>query len=290
MNGIINLLKPPGISSARVINRIKRKWSLKKVGHTGTLDPLAAGVLPLCVGKATKVASFLLLEDKTYWAEIILGETRDTDDAYGEVTSRKKLNCTEKDVLRELQKFTGTITQIPPQISAIKVDGERAYRRHRKGENFKLSSREVKIFSLRPLEVALPRVRFWVHCSKGTYIRSIARDLGEALGVGGYLQFLIRTSTGPFKIRDSHTLEEMEEVGPEKFLLAPDLALKHLPSLVVADSSRDKVPLGQIIDPNEIEEKVESKEGYFRLYDREKQFLALVQKKDEGFHPFKVFI
>jgi len=290
MNGIINLLKPPGISSARAINRIKKRWNWKKVGHTGTLDPLAAGVLPICVGKATKVASLILLEDKTYWGEIVLGEERETDDANGEVTARYPLDCTEDDVSRELKKFSGSITQTPPRISAVKIDGERAYRRSRRGEDFSISPREVTIFALRLLEIDLPRVRFWVHCSKGTYIRSIARDLGGALGVGGYLNFLIRTSTGPFKIRDSLSFEEMEKVGPSKFLLSPDTALTHLPSIVVDQKGREKVSFGQLINEDELLVTPEGQSDLFRLYDNENNFLALCRVKDGGYHPFKVFL
>ncbi len=290
MNGIINFLKPPGISSARAINRIKKRWNWKKVGHTGTLDPLAAGVLPLCVGKGTKVASLILQEDKTYWGEMILGEKRDTDDAYGKIISSYPLDCTEDEVLRELSKFSGPITQTPPNISAVKIEGERAYRRSRRGEEFSISPRAVEIFSLRPLEIALPRVRFWIHCSKGTYIRSIARDLGEALGVGGYLNFLIRTSTGPFKIRDSFTFEEMEKMGPDKFLLSPDTPLTHLPPIIVDQEGREKVNFGQLIYENELIVTPDKKSDLYRLYDDEKNFLALCREKDGGYHPFKVFL
>ncbi len=290
MNGIINLLKPPGVSSARVINRIKKRWDWKKVGHTGTLDPLAAGVLPICVGKATKVASLIILEDKTYWGEILLGQERDTDDAYGKVINEFPINCSKEDVIREFKKFSGEIFQTPPRVSAVKVEGERAYRRTRRGEEFKISSRRVNVFSLKPLEVDLPRVRFWIHCSKGTYIRSIARDLGRALGVGGYLSFLIRTSTGPFKIKDSFSLEEMEKIGPEGFLLNPDYALQHLPFLVTGDEGRQKVIFGQVLKVDDLFQVFIDKGDIYRLYDQGGNFLALCRAGEEGYHPFKVFI
>ncbi len=290
MNGIINFLKPPGISSARAINRIKKRWNWKKVGHVGTLDPMAAGVLPLCVGKATKVASFLLLEDKTYWGEIFLGQERDTDDAYGQVLTEFPVDCSSLEVEEELKRFRGLITQIPPRVSAIKVRGERAYRRTRRGEDFEIPSRQVQVFALHPLEINPPRVRFWIHCSRGTYIRSIARDLGQALGTGGYLNFLIRTSTGPFGLKDSISWEEMETKKLEEFLQSPDLALKHIPFLIIDEGGREKVQFGQTLNPEDFLNPPGEKADYFRLYDRDQNFLALCRPEEDGYHPFKVFI
>ncbi len=290
MNGIINYLKPPGISSARAINLIKKRWQWKKVGHVGTLDPLAAGVLPLCVGKATKVASFLLLEDKTYWGEICLGQERDTDDAYGAVLEEFNKSCSAGEVQEQLKRFRGLITQSPPRVSAIKVRGERAYRRSRRGEDFNIPSRQVQVLALHPLEIKLPRVRFWIHCSRGTYIRSIARDLGRSLGTGGYLNFLIRTSTGPFCLRDTISREEMERKKPEEFLQAPDLALKHLPFLITDEGGREKVRFGQTLTPEDLLNPSGENADYFRLYDRDQKFLALCRPEETGYHPFKVFI
>lgn len=290
MNGIINYLKPPGISSARAINRIKKRWKWKKVGHVGTLDPMAAGVLPLCVGKATKVASFLLLEDKTYWGEICLGQERDSDDAYGRVLKESPVDCSPFEVQKELKKFQGWIAQNPPRVSAIKIKGERAYRLSRRGEDFKIPSRQVQVLALHPLEIKLPRVRFWIHCSRGTYIRSIARDLGQALGTGGYLNFLIRTSTGPFCLKDTISQEEMEEKNPDEFLQPPDLALQHLPFLIADEGGREKVRFGQTLTPEDLLNPSGESADYFRLYDQDHNFLALCRPEENGYHPFKVFI
>ena len=210
--GLVVVDKPAGLTSHDVVARVRRLANTRKVGHAGTLDPMATGVLVLGVDRATRLLGHLLLTDKAYDATIRLGAVTTTDDAEGEVLATASTeHLTEDEIRKALAGFVGEIDQVPSSVSAIKVDGRRAYDRVRAGEQVELAPRRVRIHSLEVHEKTGPDVTVSVRCSSGTYIRSIARDLGEQLGVGGHLVALRRTEVGPFTLADARTLEQHGE-------------------------------------------------------------------------------
>ena len=213
MNKIVNILKPTGMTSHDVVSRVRKILNIKKVGHTGTLDPDASGVLPICIGKATKVSELILNKDKGYICELTLGITTDTYDSSGEILER----CEDFNVsLEELEKAfdgqRGEIKQLPPMYSALKINGKRMCDLVRSGrsDEIELKYRDVNIKKLEILSYKDNKVMFYVKCSKGTYVRSICYDVGQALGCGGHMSFLLRTESGKFNLDNSITLEELE--------------------------------------------------------------------------------
>lgn len=213
MNGIINVYKESGFTSHDVVAKLRGILHMKKIGHTGTLDPDAVGVLPVCVGKATKVCDLLTDKDKTYIAEVKLGVTTDTLDLTGEVLIEKEVLVTEENLRNIIPEFTGNIMQIPPMYSAIKVNGKKLYELARKGQEVERKPRPVTIHSLTLLKVNLPENEFTIEvsCSKGTYIRTLCADIGERLGCGAAMKSLIRTKVGQFYLEDARKLSEIEE-------------------------------------------------------------------------------
>lgn len=214
MNKIVNILKPTGMTSHDVVSKVRKILSIKKVGHTGTLDPDAAGVLPICIGKATKVSDFILNKDKGYIGELTLGIITDTYDSSGEIISTKDTShITEDDIYKAFESQLGVIMQKPPVYSALKVNGKKMYELAREGKSdeIEIKSREINIKELKVLSINDKKIRFYVKCSKGTYVRSICYDIGEILGCGGHMSFLIRTSSGKFNLENSITLEELDE-------------------------------------------------------------------------------
>jgi tRNA pseudouridine55 synthase len=236
LTGFLNVLKPPGMTSHDVVGLVRRKLDRKaKVGHLGTLDPAAAGVLPLAIGKATKLIPQLpnLGPDmKGYLGEIQLGVTTHTDDLEGEVLSRTAIESVTRDRLESVLKgFRGEISQVPPQVSAIRKDGVRAYKRVLDGEQVELAPRVVSVacLELRDCDLEAGRFKIYVRCGSGTYIRSLARDIGAELEVGGALAFLLRTHSGPFHLAQAVSLEELHRDGLEPHLLDPDFPFNQSP-------------------------------------------------------------
>ena len=215
-SGVVVVDKAPGMTSHDVVARVRRLAGTRKVGHAGTLDPMATGVLLVGVNRATRLLGHLMLTEKAYDATVRLGAGSTTDDAEGELGERRSTELlTEDDVRSAAGRFVGTIEQVPSAVSAVKVDGQRAYQRVRAGEDVTLPARTVTVHEL--LVTAVRRKGPWldvdlsVRCSSGTYIRAIARDLGEALGVGGHLTALRRTAVGPFVVEDGHTLDDLAD-------------------------------------------------------------------------------
>jgi len=224
MDGIIDLDKPAGISSARAVDRVKRLLPRgTKIGHAGTLDPFATGVLLLLVGKATRSCERLMGEAKTYEATVTLGATTATDDLESaEVVTSDVRVPTREEVHKALARFVGAIQQRPPAFSAMKVGGRRAYDLARKGKPAELKARTVQVYAVELVEYAWPMVRLRIDCGRGTYIRAMARDLGEVLKVGGYLTELRRTRVGDYRVESAVTMERLNEEGVEAHLLAVD--------------------------------------------------------------------
>jgi tRNA pseudouridine55 synthase len=241
MNGILLIDKPQGMTSHDVVRRVRRLLQTRRVGHTGTLDPLATGVLPVAVGEATRIVEFLMAGDKTYRAVLKLGETTTTQDAEGEVLEhRPTVGITVDAVVAAARSFEGVIRQLPPMYSALKKDGVPLYRLARQGIEVERESREVRIDRLEILDVDLPRITLEVDCSKGTYVRTLCHDLGLALGTGAHLVALRRTRSGSFIAADCVTLEQLEAAGTAAPpLLSVDEALRDMPALEIdAEAAR----------------------------------------------------
>jgi tRNA pseudouridine55 synthase len=216
MNGIINILKPPDMTSSDIVVYIRRLLGEKKTGHAGTLDPAAAGVLPICIGKGTRLFDHLALKDKIYLAEITLGTSTDTQDQQGNAIRHSHTEIAERELAAALETFKGHISQIPPMYSAIKQGGSKLYQIARKGETVQRTPRQVWIHCLEIVRRTAPQS--WllrVECSKGTYIRTLCSDIGETLGCGAHLSMLIRTKSGPFTLEQAVTLEELARLHRE---------------------------------------------------------------------------
>jgi tRNA pseudouridine55 synthase len=240
LHGLLNVCKARGFTSHDVVAVVRRTLGTRRVGHAGTLDPLAEGVLPVCVGRYTRLVDHLADTEKGYYAELELGARTTTDDAEGEIVQQRPVPPLTAETLEPfLAPFRGEIMQVPPIYSAIKVDGHRAYDLARRGDAPELKARPVTIHRLEVVSFAPPRLALLVACSKGTYIRSLARDLGEALGCGAYLTRLVRLWVGSFKLEDAVSLEEIGAAATSgqlsSVLKSADDALSDLPALLVPE-------------------------------------------------------
>ncbi len=237
MKGLLLIDKPMGLTSFSVVSAIKRKANEKRVGHTGTLDPMATGVLPVLLGRATALSSLLLEGNKHYIADIKLGVTTDTDDITGNVLSQREVNVTQKDIDNALNSFLGNISQKPPAYSAIKKDGVRLYKLAREGRDVEIPTRQVEVLKIKQLtplgEDNCFTAEFYV--SKGTYIRSLARDIGEVLGCGATLSALRRTETSQFTIENCVPLDEINEENIQSYLLSEETVVSHLREIFVTE-------------------------------------------------------
>jgi tRNA pseudouridine55 synthase len=280
-SGLVVVDKPGGMTSHDVVARVRRLAGTRKVGHAGTLDPMATGVLVLGVNRATRLLGHLTLADKRYDATVRLGVTTTTDDADGEVVETRPTDGVTEDAVRSaLAAFVGEIDQVPSAVSAIKVDGKRAYARVRAGEEVNLPARRVTVHALEVTAVDLPRVELAVHCSTGTYVRSIARDLGASLGVGGHLTALRRTTAGPFGLGDAHTLEELAE----RFTLTPiaDAARAAFAARDLDDTQAADVRVGRRLDLD--------LDATTALFAPDGEFLALYEPRDGSARAVAVFV
>jgi tRNA pseudouridine55 synthase len=249
VDGIFAINKAAGMTSHDVVARVRRLAHQKRVGHAGTLDPAATGVLPVCLGQATRVAEYLSESGKAYRATITFGVVTDTYDAEGAVIREAPVDLTEAQVAAVLPEFLGEQLQVPPRYSAIKRDGQPLYKLARAGQEVIPEPRPIVIYALRMVEWAPPRLVLDVECGKGTYIRSLAYDLGERLGPGAHLSALVRTRSGPFTLRQCLTLAELEQAlagdGWREHLYAPDEALLSWRAAILAPESERRVLTGQ---------------------------------------------
>lgn len=246
MDGVLNLLKPPGMTSHDVVSVVRRALQTKKVGHTGTLDPGVAGVLPICVGKATRLADYIMGEDKAYRAEITFGVETETADSFGAITAERPAGQLGRgDVAYVLPRFTGPIMQIPPMVSAVKVGGKKLYELAREGKEIERQPRPVTIHRLQLLDFTPgehPVAIVDVVCSKGTYIRTLAEDIGRALGVGAHMSHLVRTRSGPFTLAETTTMEEL--LAGDYRLIPPSEALGSMARLTVTGRPAERIAHG----------------------------------------------
>lgn len=261
MDGVLNLYKEAGMTSHDVVYKVRKKCGTKKVGHTGTLDPMATGVLPICVGQATRISQFLINKDKTYRAVLELGVTTDTYDSEGTVVKTSVVDATEEEVREKAKAFQGVIDQIPPMYSALKKDGKKLYEYAREGIKLDIPPRQVTIHRLDVMRVDLPEVEILVSCSKGTYIRSLIHDLGEALGCGAHMTELERLESGPFHKEDAIPIKiflEMDLEEIEKALVPMEDALDRMPSVEIVEESKKYLINGAVLYGRNIAGTLES--------------------------------
>ena len=283
IDGFMALDKPKGPTSHAIIQDLKERFGLPKIGHAGTLDPMATGLLLLCIGEATKFSRFLIEADKAYVAELVLGESTDTYDADGQMTEKKSIKgITNDSVERALSDLRGAILQKPPMFSAKKIKGRRLYKLARQGKEIEREELPVRIYKNKLLELEGSRVSLEIECSKGTYIRSIAHDLGKSLGCGAHLSRLRRTKVGKFSERDmvsTHDLRHSESL--DSFLSPIGSALSQLPSLVLKADDCRKLLNGQHV----VLEKKEN-HGCWVLYESSneshKRFIGVGEVKENG--------
>lgn len=304
-NGILNINKPEGWTSQDVVAKLRGRLHIRRVGHTGTLDPMATGVLPVCFGKATRIIEYYDDDFKTYEAEMKLGMVTDTLDITGTVLETKPVDVSEEDVIQTIDSFRGWITQIPPKYSALKVNGKPLYKYAREGVEVEIKSRKIYVEDIQPVEVNLRenRILFRVTCSKGTYIRTICDDIGKKMGCGGTMTALQRIQSGCFRVEDARTLPEILEMTDEELercVIPMDETLVHLGRIEL--KSMESVPFyynGREIDtgyvnvlaspavPEAMQEESRLGDKY-RVYDPEGKFLGISSLRENTLYPEKV--
>lgn len=289
MDGIINVNKPIGITSHDVVYKLRRLLNIKKIGHTGTLDPDATGVLPMCIGKGTKLAELLTATDKQYLAVMTLGAITDTQDKSGTVLETFPVNVTEEEIKSTAEKFIGEIEQIPPMYSAIKIDGKKLYELAREGKIVERKSRQVTIKNIEIISIDLDKntVTMLVDCTKGTYIRTLCEDIGKSLGSGGYMSALTRTKSGRFDIKNAYTLEQIEKMLAQNdlsFFVPAEEAMPEYPKIVLAERNAKKVRYGIKISV----EGLEIGQTY-RVFDESDNFLVIAKQGPYHLDVLKTF-
>ena len=294
-SGIINVYKEKGFTSFDVVAKLRGILRTKKIGHTGTLDPDAEGVLPVCIGRATKVCDILNDKDKIYEAVMLLGVETDTQDTSGEVLKELPVNVSEKVVREAILSFVGEYAQVPPMYSALKVNGKKLYELAREGKTVERKARNVQIFSIEILEMNLPRVRMSVHCSKGTYIRTLCHDIGQKLGSGGCMEKLLRTKVGIFELKDTLKLSEINELAKagvvEEKIISVDELFEDYAKVWTKQAFDVAVHNGNRIEKRMLEEELPANTERLRVYDSEGTFIGIyeysMERKD--FKPMKMF-
>lgn len=295
IDGFINIYKEQGFTSFDVVAKLRGILKQKKIGHTGTLDPMAEGVLLVCLGSATKMCDLLTEKNKTYTCTMLLGKTSDTEDVTGVMTDVTDVYPDEKTVRAAVMSFVGDYMQIPPMYSAIKVNGKKLYELARAGQVIEREPRPVTIHSINIQSVELPRVTFDVSCSKGTYIRSLCRDIGEKLGCGAVMERLVRTEVKGFTIEESLTLDAVEKARDDgtlmQYVLTTDKLMPDIPELHISAKGEKLLANGNKLSADSFVENQVYRDTYVKVYDENDRFAALYEYSDEKrqYVPFKMF-
>lgn len=296
-NGIINVYKEKGFTSFDVVAKMRGIFKQKKIGHTGTLDPDATGVLPVCLGKATRVCDLLTEKDKEYEAVLLLGKKTDTGDISGTVLEEKEVSVEEDLVRHAILSFIGEIKQVPPMYSALKVNGQKLCDLARQGITIERKARKVKIYEIQILEMNLPRVRFLVSCSKGTYIRTLCEDIGEKLGLPSCMESLVRTKVADFTLDQAYPLSKIEELvkenRAEEIVQKTDVVFKHDPAVTAKQEYEKLLYNGNRMKPEFFDNyKEEYNNGNIRVYDEKKNFIGIykMDKERMDLKPIKIFM
>lgn len=296
VNGIINVYKEKGYTSFDVVAKMRGIFGQKKIGHTGTLDPDAQGVLPVCLGKATKVCDLLTDKDKVYKATMLLGIQTDTLDISGKVCNKAMVNVTEQQVRDVISTFVGTIEQVPPMYSALKVNGKKLYELAREGKTIERKARKVSIYDITIDEICLPEVVMTVSCSKGTYIRSLCDDIGTKLGCYGCMKELLRTKVACFDIGDAYKISEIEKLK-ESIVLPVDMLFENIPAVNTVLMAQKLIENGnripaEMINADGNKQRKYDDEGRYRIYNPKDSFVGIYTYKAEtdDFKPVKIFM
>lgn len=296
MNGVINIYKEKGYTSHDVVAKLRGILKQKKIGHTGTLDPDAEGVLPVCLGNATKLCDILTDKNKTYEAVLLLGVETDTEDTSGTIINQRKVTVSNEEVEKVIYSFIGTYNQIPPMYSALKVNGKKLYELAREGIVIERKPREVEIFHIEILEINLPRVRFTVSCSKGTYIRTLCKDIGEALGCGGCMEQLLRRKVSVFTLENAYTLSQVEQLKKEDNIgtiitSVPDLFPNYKKIVMKEDYNRFLYNGNPFFPFNTQSSQIIGQEDVL-VYDSNQVFLGIYRwdEKKKQYAPVKMFL
>ncbi len=275
MDGIVNIWKPTGLTSHDVVARVRRATGIRRVGHTGTLDPMAEGVLPVCIGKATHAVDYVVAAKKTYRCTMRLGQTTDTEDSTGTVEEERPVLCTETEIREAMKALEGECDQIPPMYSAVHHKGQRLYTLARQGITVERAPRHVTFYRIEPIEISLPYVTFLVECSKGAYIRTLCKDLGERLLCGAHMTALTRTETGFFNERNAVPLSDFEE-APADHILPTETVFGHLERVVADGEAEKRIRNGAVIlNPYK-------KEGEFAVFSESGELLCLSRGTQQG--------
>ena len=306
INGVINIYKIKGFTSHDVVAKLRGIMRQKKIGHTGTLDPDATGVLPVCLGSATKLCDMLTEKEKEYIAKVQLGVTTDTQDMTGTVLSEKEVEVTESRVREMVQSFVGPYEQVPPMYSALKVNGRKLYELAREGKEVERKARPVTIHYIEILDMALPQITIKVGCSKGTYIRTLCHDLGEKLGCGAAMASLERTKSGQFSLDTAITLADLEEKlknsGEDRekvlqtFIIPVDKMFKECGELKLLPQWERLVQNGNSFEEKNLRTEFIEKErvdkSQYRVYINENTFMGVYEyrKNEKKFYPVKMFL
>lgn len=296
--GIINMYKEKGWTSFDVVAKMRGILGIKKIGHTGTLDPEAEGVLPVCIGRATKVVELITEQTKVYRATCKLGMSTDTQDHTGQAVSEQEVDLNPEKVRQTLMTFKGEIEQIPPMYSALNHKGRKLYDLAREGMVVERKPRKITVYDIYDIEYALPELTFTVICSKGTYIRTICHDLGEKLGVGAHMNGLIRTRVGSFEIDQALSIDALKEVVAKgqlnQVLLQVDELFKDLKSVTVNKDFNHQLYSGNKIDMDQLLDQGILTDSSYRVYDEDSKFIGIYHVRlKEGviqLKPTKLFI
>mgnify|MGYP002095639566 CR=1 FL=1 len=301
MNGIINIYKEKGFTSFDVVAKLRGILKTRKIGHTGTLDPDAEGVLPVCVGKATKICELLTDKTKEYEAVMLLGRTTDTQDVTGETLTQQEVRCSAKEVEKAVLSFVGDYMQVPPMYSAVKVNGKKLYELAREGKEIARKARTIEVYDIRIRRFLPPdRVEMDIDCSKGTYIRTLCADIGKALGCGGHMAELLRTATGSFSLENAIKLDDLkalaEQERAEEALLTMQEALRDFPVIKIAEGSTKLLYNGGKIQEKYFTKQPEAlqEDEIAAVYDFENHLVGLytLKKEETNFYikPFKMLV
>lgn len=295
INGIINVNKEAGYTSFDVVAKLRGILKQRKMGHTGTLDPDATGVLPICLGSATKLCESMTDKEKEYIGVMRLGVTTDTQDMTGTILSEKEITCSEEEIKAAIDSFVGEYDQLPPMYSAVWVNGQRLYDLARKGKVVDRPTRRVKVNYIIVEKLNLPLITLRISCSKGTYIRTLMNDIGEKLGCGASMDSLVRTRTGVFKIENAYTLAEIEKYRDNdelfKIVTPVDEFFADYAKAFVKDDALKLLINGNVLDnSNFIKTDLNESDVKIRVYDEKGEFYGVYEKKGDLYKPFKMFL
>ena len=283
MNGIVIVDKPQGWTSQDVTARLRRVYATRRIGHGGTLDPMATGVLPVFVGRATRGVEFFEHAEKTYETVLLLGRTTDTQDVTGTTLAEKPVHLSPADIEKVLPRFRGDILQVPPMYSALKVNGKKLYELARKGQEVERQPRPITVFELTNLGFDGTRLSLRVRCSKGTYIRTLCQDIGDALGCGGCMEALRRVRAGEYGIEDAVPLEQLlESETPEQYLRSLDTMFAHCPAVTLTPNQEKRCRNGNPFSSP-------LPQGAYRAYSQSGEFLMLAKVEDGTMTTIKSF-